>query len=215
MDYEQFLEEVARRGGFGARGEVERAIEATTRALRARLVDDEAEALARGLPEEAARALREGAYEGDFGVDELYRRVGEAEGVARGFGAEHAQAVCEVIAEALDGGTLERLRRHLAGELAALFQAREPAGEPPAPERLGFEEAPGQGTTLASGRPGSGHPLSEAHPERAHEHSVAREENPHGDTKLSSSPGLTQERLGETLATGKPGPTRPVSGAKR
>jgi hypothetical protein len=49
----------------------------------------------------------------------------------------------------------------------------------------------------------------------AHAHSVARSENPHADTKLSSSPGLTQERLGDSLAEARPGPAHPVSDTKR
>ncbi|HLM72216.1 MAG TPA: hypothetical protein VK459_05985 [Polyangiaceae bacterium] len=58
---------------------------------------------------------------------------------------------------------------------------------------------------------GSGHPLSEARFEPAHTHSVARSDNPHEDTKLSSSRGLTQERLEDTLAEGKPGSDKPIS----
>ena len=46
-------------------------------------------------------------------------------------------------------------------------------------------------------------------PERAH--SVARSENPHADSKLSTASGLTQEILHETLAEGKPGPSRKVA----
>ncbi|HVK68207.1 MAG TPA: DUF2267 domain-containing protein, partial [Polyangium sp.] len=69
----------------------------------------------------------------------------------------------------------------------------------------------GKGKTLATGRAGSQTPLSEARPERAHGESVVRAENPHGETKLSSSRGLTQEREQETLAEGEPGPLRPVS----
>jgi hypothetical protein len=89
--------------------------------------------------------------------------------------------------------------------MSALLTPREPAGE--------FEYVhlePGRGT-LAEGRPGSHHPLSEARPERAHSHSVVRADNPHGDTKLSSAVGFTQEREQETLAAGHPGSDRPLS----
>jgi uncharacterized protein (DUF2267 family) len=37
------------------------------------------------------------------------------------------------------------------------------------------------------------------------------EPNPHGETKLSSAPGTTQEREHETLAEGRPGPRRRIS----
>jgi hypothetical protein len=69
-------------------------------------------------------------------------------------------------------------------------------------------------STLAHGRPGSLHPIAEAAPASGHAHSIARNDDPHGDTKLSSSTGLTQERLRESLATGRPpGPERSVSEA--
>jgi hypothetical protein len=62
--------------------------------------------------------------------------------------------------------------------------------------------------TLSEGKPGSRHPLSEARLDRAQSNSVARADEPHADTKLSSARGLTQERLHETLAVGRPGPKR-------
>lgn len=60
------------------------------------------------------------------------------------------------------------------------------------------------GNNLASGRPGSRHPLSEAKPNGGQSNSVVESTNPHGDTKLSSSKGLTQEREKEDLAEGQP-----------
>jgi hypothetical protein len=45
---------------------------------------------------------------------------------------------------------------------------------------------------------------------------MAKSDDPHADTKLSSSQGLTQERFEESLATGKPpGPVHPVSDTRR
>ena len=48
----------------------------------------------------------------------------------------------------------------------------------------------------------------------AHRDSVAANEDPHGDTKLSSTSGLTQERLHETLATAKPDTHRIIGESK-
>jgi hypothetical protein len=45
--------------------------------------------------------------------------------------------------------------------------------------------------------------------------SVVKNDNPHGDTKLSSAHGTTQEREHETLAEGRPGSRRPISEAGR
>jgi hypothetical protein len=47
-----------------------------------------------------------------------------------------------------------------------------------------------------------------------HSHSVAANDNPHGETKLSSSRGTTQEREHETLAEGHPGAKHPLSDAQ-
>jgi uncharacterized protein (DUF2267 family) len=215
MSYEHFIEQIQERSGFAGPAEAARAVDATLSALRERLVDDEAGALAQALPEPMAQILRRGAYDCDFGLDELYRRAGEREGVPLGFATEHTQVVCQVLAETIGAELLRRLQQHLPGDLAALLTSRPPLAEPPEPERRPREIAPGAGATLAEGRPGSRHPLSEAHPDKAQQHSVARSADPHGDTKLSSSRGLTQERLEETLAGGHPGSARPLHSAKR
>jgi hypothetical protein len=54
--------------------------------------------------------------------------------------------------------------------------------------------------TLAEASASSSRPLYAAQPQRAQSESVARSDNPHGETKLSSARGLTQEREDETLA---------------
>lgn len=215
MEYDRFIAEVRALGGLATAQEAARAVEATLRALRQRLVDDEAEALARGLPAELAEGLRGGAYDADFGVDELYRRVRDAEGIPLGRAAELTQVVCQVLDAAIGVEVRQRLSQHLPAEFMELFSPRAVPPPPPEPERHRREALPGEGSTLAEGRPGSRRPLSEARPEGAHEHSVVREDNPHGETKISSGRGLTQERLGDDLASGKPGPARPIHSAKR
>lgn len=215
MEYDRFIAEVRALGGLATAQEAARAVEATLRALRQRLVDDEAEALARGLPAELAEGLRGGVYDADFGVDELYRRVRDAEGIPLGRAAELTQVVCQVLDAAIGAEVRQRLSQHLPAELMELFSPRAVPPPPPEPERHRREALPGEGSTLAEGRPGSRRPLSEARPEGAHEHSVVREDNPHGETKISSGRGLTQERLGDDLASGKSGPTHPIHSAKR
>ncbi|AUX36966.1 MULTISPECIES: DUF2267 domain-containing protein [Sorangium] len=214
MDYERFVEEVQRRAGFEGRDEAERAIAATARTLGERLLEREAAAVAGGLPGPVAVAVRGAAYQGDFDRDELYDRVARREGAPRGFGMEHAQAVCQVVGEALPEAERLRLQRHLA-DWADLFTPRAAGAPPPRPVHAPAPPEVGHGSTLATGRPGSRHPLSEAHPATAHAGSVARSDEPHAETKLSSSRGLTQERLGDTLAEGRPGPERPVSETQR
>jgi hypothetical protein len=93
-------------------------------------------------------------------------------------------------------------------ELACLYEPRDSfegeafAGQLPA-------GAPGD---LAEGRPGARNSLASGDPALlAHRHSVARSDDPHGDSKLSSARGLTQERDEDTLASGRPGSRRPLS----
>jgi uncharacterized protein (DUF2267 family) len=210
MDYQAFIELVMARGAIADRAVAERTLEATLTVLRQRLDATEARLLADALPAELAQYLRPGGDGGPFGLGEFYDRIWRLEGSPRGFAVEHAQVVCQLVAEALSEDHRHRLQRHLPPDFAALFTPRKPA--PPPPEHVLPARDPREGRTLASGRPGSAHPLSEARADRTHTHSVAREENPHGESKLSSAAGLTQERERETLATGKPGPKHPLSG---
>jgi len=111
-----------------------------------------------------------------------------------GHARELAASACRVLAEALSREALQALRDALPPSIAAFVTI-------PAPEYVpGRSDRP---RGIASGHFGSAHPLHEARIERAHTGSVAAA-NPHDDTKLSSSPGTTQERLHETLAEGHP-----------
>jgi len=213
MRYEDFVERVMRFGGFTRRDEAVRAVEATLAVLRARLIDEDVEAVAAGLPGLIARLLRYGEHDGEFGRDEFFDRVRRREGVTLGYAREHSEVVCRVLSEAVPESTLKRVRGHLPGELASLFEEHATTDAPIVRERVRRGNGgPKKRRTLAEGRPGSEHPLSEARPEKAQRHSIAREDNPHGDTKLSSSRGTTQERESESLAEGRPPrPKRTIS----
>ncbi|MDC0744048.1 DUF2267 domain-containing protein [Polyangium mundeleinium] len=211
MDESSFLDEVAWRGGLGEVSSARRLSEAVLRAFAETLVPDEARALAHALPAPLAAWILDGPHFGSLSEDALYRRVADREGTLIGFAIEHTRLVLGVLGDALPETTRLRLRRHLGPALGDLLAPREPLPSPPVHLRRPAEPELGKGTTLATGRAGSQTPLSEARPERAHAESVVRAENPHGETKLSSSRGLTQEREQETLAEGEPGPLRPVS----
>jgi uncharacterized protein (DUF2267 family) len=208
MDEEIVVSHVRRLGGFAGSGEARRAIRATLTAIGERLLDDERAAFARELPSSLALVFERCAYDGDFDKDEFFGRVARHERVERGFGAEHAQVVCQALGEALGAEAMTRLRKELGPEIASLFDAQEPIESLPRTARSA-------GSTLASGREGSRHPMSEARPDYAHVGSVARSTEPHAETKLSSARGLAQERSGETLATGHPGAKHPVDEGKR
>jgi uncharacterized protein (DUF2267 family) len=145
-----------------------------------------------------ARPLR------DDSLQDFYERVAAREGAPPGLAREHAQSVCRSLAELLHDEDLRRLARRLSDEVAALLL---PSGTAPKPATARERpRARRERRTLAEGRPGSSKPLSEARPQRVHGDSVAHSDNPHGDTKLSSSAGTTQEREAETLAQGRPKP---------
>jgi hypothetical protein len=122
---------------------------------------------------------------------------------------EATQIGCAALAELLDADARVWLESRLPKGLTGLLSSRELA--PRAPE---LPHGQRRYSTLAEGRPGSTHPWSEAHPDRAHHDSITRS-NPHGETKLASSDGLTHSREHETLAEADPRPTRPLSTGKQ
>lgn len=206
---DELIERVMGRG-IGDPACARRAIHATVAVLAECLTGGESEALARCLPAPLARVARDSRFDGPIFAADFYERVRRREGVAPGRSREEAQTVVAEIGELLDPEARRLLARALPEELGELFAPRI-VGEPP-PHSQKLRGPPIE--TLASGRPGSRHPVSEAAPERAHQHSVVREANPHGETKLSSAEGTTQERLGDSLAKGRPpAPARPVDEA--
>jgi hypothetical protein len=172
------------------------------------LLDDEARALADELGSTLAAPFRSGCYQGELPVEELYRLTAFHEERRLSVAAEHAQTVCGLLSEVLPDATCQRLHRALP-QLTALL-AR-PTEYPMSTGAHHLRAEPAAEHTLAAGRPGSRHPLSEARPtssqplsearpDLAHANSVARSDAPHAETKLSSAPGLTQERELESLA---------------
>lgn len=177
-------------GGAAAQG----AVRALLVTLGERLTDDEADALAAHLPREMARILHESEYDGDFDAGELYERVGRRESTSPSVAHEHADM-------------RRRLGRVLPDPIGSRLEPPHHGLPPP--------HVPGSGavplSTLAHGRPGSRHPISESAPPLGQSSSVVKSDDPHGETKLSSGRGLTQERLRETLATGRsPQPAHPI-----
>jgi uncharacterized protein (DUF2267 family) len=197
------------RDGIPDRATAERAARATLATLGERLTEEEARGVADALPGALARTLRDASYDSDFDDAELYERVRRREGAPAGAAREHAQVVLRALGEVIDDDVRTRVTRALPRSVAELLEPRAPVEAPPHAEAA---HAPPI-TTLAAGKPGSRHPIAEARPDLAHSHSVAREDNPHGETKLSSARGLTQERLGDAIAAARPGPARPISEA--
>jgi uncharacterized protein (DUF2267 family) len=205
---EDWLTRVESTGVFSDREAIARAVGATFEALGGCLVEDEAHALAPSLPPEAARALLDAPGGSDASLSAFYGRVAALLGVREGVAMEHAQVVCRAVAVDVPEEVRERLRRHVP-ELAVLLEVTPPERSPHVADVQKRPEA--HHHNLAEGRPGSRHPISTARPGEGHAESIAQSDDPHGDTKLSSAHGTTQEREGETLATGDARAKRPIS----
>lgn len=212
FDEQELVARVSEEGGIGSLDLSSRVIRATLSTLGERLDADDACALGRKLPEPFGDLVAWANHGGSFGPAEFYERVRKLDGEPRSFGLEHAQVVLRVVGTALPDELRDRLTKALPGEIARIM---EPAhfGAPPPHGVPVVEDVPEPLTSLASGRSGSRHPLSEAAPPAGQSHSVVREANPHGDVKLSSARGMTQERIGRALADGRGGPPRPISEA--
>jgi uncharacterized protein (DUF2267 family) len=214
VKYEDWIDEVARRAGMTERADAERTLEVTLRALRSGLDDADALAIAAVLPRRFARILERGVFEAELDEAALDERVRRREHVSPGFAREHAQVVCQLLAERLSGDVLASLHRRTP-VTSRLFEARpEPPEAPPHVRRHPSSRAAPR-RTLAAGRPGAARPVSEGSAEAAHSGSVARTGSPHEGSKLSSSRGTTQERADETFSAGSPPePARPLYRAR-
>lgn len=216
MSLETFVGEIQRQTGLQPVERVLRLVRRVLASLDEVLVGDELATLRTSVP-----AALQGALEGRTGrstssVERLFARVQKLEVVRRPVAIERAEIVCRQLGAMLPADVATRWARDLPAPVAALFLTAPPTGlstGAPAP-RPSIPRPVAPPPTLATGRPGSMHPVSESHPERAHRNSVARTADPHADTRLSASRGLTQERLHETLAEGDARSASPVSEAQ-
>jgi hypothetical protein len=206
MKYGDLVGDVARRAHFETTQAPARAVDATLLALLevlpprgSRLLLDDL----RGAPPALSAALAGERAPGS--CTEFYACGARRLGVPEARAVEEMQLVCAELARLVDPEVRGALVRALPDQLATLFQPIEPHEAPPV--------GAGTGHTLAQGKPGSSHPLSEAragstHPvgtaqPRARQPNSVAEPNPHGDSKVSSARGLTQEREHESLAEGR------------
>jgi uncharacterized protein (DUF2267 family) len=154
--YSEMVEAVRERAGFDDDASAAAALEASLGAVGAVLPAELVHVVAEQLPHEAAMILWRDAQGGGESPEPeaVYERVAEREGVALGFGMEHAQVVCELLTELLTGEAHDSV----CSAMPDLFRVHEPW---PPPSRA--PTAPGH-RTLAEGRPGSAHPVSESGP---------------------------------------------------
>lgn len=127
-------------------------------------------------------------------------------GLSVGHAREVIAAVCHVLGERLSDDLLARLRRALPPTIASFLD------RPATDATSSVSRNARRYDTLAEGRPGSHAPISEASTAQPQQGSIAAD-NPHGDAKLSSAVGSTQEREHETLAEGHPA-VHPIATAR-
>jgi len=193
--------------GLGDAAQAKRAIMATLQALGARIPAPEREALARALPLKLARAVSAERYRGQGRAEDLYAAVARSERTAEGRAREHVQIVLGALGEVMSSELERRELRVLTPSISELVRgAAGPEGEPPPYTEVHSSRH----HTLATGQSGSAHPISESRPAGAQTESVAVT-NPHGDTKLSSARGETQERERESLADAEPRAERTIA----
>jgi uncharacterized protein (DUF2267 family) len=204
IDKDTFLGRMVELGGPTDRQASERALSAVVSAFFGALQPATRAALLNELPQ----AVRRGIQIEDDRADEdlVYERVQAITSVPLGRAREHAQIVMRALGEFLSDDVRIRVMDDLPASVSDLFRHQTVEQPPP-------HEVSGEGHTLATGKAGSRHPISEANADTTQTHSVAREKNPHGDTKLSSAHGLTQEDAGESLATSRPDERRKISKA--
>lgn len=160
VDEATLIQELQSEGPFEDAAQARRAYEATLRALRRGLTDDESDWLALDLGPTLARPLEQESHTGQLTPEELYRWAGHFGGVRRGVAREQAQTVCRVLAMLLSPNTLKRLRKNVP-ELSSLFEVPNPEAPPPGPHQIRADR-PAPTHTLAGGKPGSERPLSGA-----------------------------------------------------
>jgi uncharacterized protein (DUF2267 family) len=209
MDQRALNRIVQERAGLSSVAEAARALDATLAALRCALEDDDARRLASLLPARFARAMLGPAPVAVHDADGLYREALRYEGVRRGFAIEHAQAVLEGLSRLLPPEQVERLRRHLPADIAALLrEERAPEVEPPARVHTHPAHTPQERRTLSRGRPGPSDPIAETGHDVAHPGSVARSSAAHADRMIGTARSTRPGREDETLASARRGAAR-------
>jgi uncharacterized protein (DUF2267 family) len=215
MTREPFLRAVRDRAALETEAEASQVATLVLRALAPYFAPPLSRALGRDLPDPFSQELTAHTFaaeaRGDdtpLSPDALYERVARSEHVQTGFALEHTQAVCQVVGEVASAEAHTLLRHHLPRSVAELFEPRSFPDNPPPHLHHSHRRA----RSLAEARAGSRRPVSEAGPSAgAHPDSVAKSEDPHAETKLSSSRGMTQEREHESLSEGQEGSSHPLS----
>jgi len=123
VEHDEFIGQVQARARLDSRGAAETATRATLETLGERIPEGLATNLGAQLPIEIGRHLEQDRTE-RYELDEFWRRVTERErpGVEFPDAAFHSRAVVSVVAEAITGSGVDRLKDALTPEWEPLFE---------------------------------------------------------------------------------------------
>ncbi|MGM0557095.1 MAG: DUF2267 domain-containing protein [Myxococcota bacterium] len=194
MKTKPFLQSIRGRTGLDETAAMA-AAEATLQTLGEIVPQKARKHIQKKLPEDLEAALTRGEAGQDFDLDTFYARVAKREGVAMGFGMEHAQAVCQALAEQLDNEDRVFIEKRLPEDFEVLFEAPEVKTVPPHEQTapVSDREPPVEEPELSTESPGR----------PAQSGSVVNSPNPRGDRKLAT--GKSGPNEGHDLATGRAG----------
>lgn len=200
METNAFLQSIRGRTGLDEPGAIA-AAEATLQTIGEIMPGEDLEHLEKALPSGIEAQLHQTRSGQDYDLDTFYARVAKREGVALGFGMEHAQAVCQALAEQLDTDDRVFVQQRLPQEFDVLFEAPEVNTVPPhqktgpTSDREPPVKNPVEKPELSTESPGR----------PAQSGSVVNSPNPKGNRKLST--GESGPNEGHDLATGHAGPS--------
>jgi uncharacterized protein (DUF2267 family) len=123
MQFHEFLGHVQDRARLSSLGDAETATRATLTTLRERLAGGEPKDVAAQLNDSIAKYLEApGREEADnFTLDEFYNRVSQRAGIDRTKAVFQAQAVVNVLGDAVSEGEVHDIRQQLPEEYTPLF----------------------------------------------------------------------------------------------
>ncbi len=122
MQYKEFLGQVQSRGRMDSLEAATKATRVTLETLSERLAGKEPQQLASQLPEEIAVFLHSEGKGESFDLNAFFHRISQKEQLRRTDAQFHAQAVMDVLQDAVAQGEINDLKSQLPEDFAPLFE---------------------------------------------------------------------------------------------
>ncbi|MBC1220812.1 DUF2267 domain-containing protein [Nostoc sp. UCD121] len=123
MEYNEFITHVQSLAQSDSREEAERATRATLETLKERIASDEAEELAKNLPQQLGNYLRvrEGDSSQSFNLQEFIARASQKENIEPTTAAIHVRAVFAVLQNAISPEKFAALHAYFSHDYEEVF----------------------------------------------------------------------------------------------